>query len=248
MKLRFDRRQFLRGTFGSLGAMIAARAGWLFPEGRQVLARARSTIQEGVALQPPVEGELYAGFLLLPEGAPVPATVKYSRLGIPIACGVGVGRGGPELTSVTKPVATPADLAREGHFPAYTLSKLPEGLRPAGGYLIKHISGESFGGLLSFETHNAQTNSWEPTVRIWAQPDFPRPFPMWSSNPVEPEGLSVTLEKVDFLPSPGILIRSTEGHVFLWIENDVLYMLTAEYGQSLEESQALVASLARVES
>ncbi|MDH7475772.1 MAG: hypothetical protein QHJ74_17490 [Anaerolineae bacterium] len=87
-------------------------------------------------------GEVYAGFLLLPDGAPVPPTVKYPERGMPTFCGVGAGRDGPEPTAVIKSFSTVTDLAREIAFPVYTLSKLTEGLRLAGANLIQHKTGE----------------------------------------------------------------------------------------------------------
>ncbi|NBD35313.1 MAG: hypothetical protein GVY30_04865 [Chloroflexi bacterium] len=84
-------------------------------------------------------------------------------------------------------------------------------------------------------------------MSIWSQSDFPRPFPLWSSDPVEPGGPAVVLEKVDFLPSPGIMVTTRRGYVFHWIENDVLYTLITEFDPSREEAFALVPSLALVE-
>ena len=45
-------------------------------------------------------GEFYAGFLLLPDGAPVPPKVKYPERGMPTFCGVGAGQDGAEPTAV----------------------------------------------------------------------------------------------------------------------------------------------------
>ncbi|MEW6233180.1 MAG: hypothetical protein AB1566_12815 [Chloroflexota bacterium] len=191
-------------------------------------------------------GEPYAGFLLLPEGAPVPPFVHYPERGIPIMCGVGVGRGGPVPTAVTRNLNTPADLAREVHFPVYTLSLVPAGLRFTGAYLIQYMSGDIFAAWVNFASYNAATGHWEGTVSISAQPDFPRPFPIWSSQAVEPGGTVVALEKVDLLPSPGLMVATRRGYVFHWIQNDVLCALMAEHSQSREEARALVASLVRV--
>ncbi len=189
-------------------------------------------------------GEIYAGFLLLPDGAPVPPNVKYPERGMPTFCGVGAGRGGPTPTAVSKSFSTAAEMAREVDFPVYTFSKLPERLRPAGANLIRHETGEVFAALVDFQSHNGRSGDWETTVSIWVQPEFPRPFPLWSSDPVEPGGPAVVLEKVDFLPSPGVMVATRQGAVFHWIRNDILYTLIAELGPSREEALALVSLLA----
>jgi len=192
-------------------------------------------------------GELYAGFLLLPDGATVPPTVKYPERGMPTFCGVGAGQDGLEPTAVIKSFSAVTDLAREVDFPVYTLSKLPEGLRLAGANLIQHKTGEIFAAVVDFQSHNKRSGDWETTVSIWAQPEFPRPFPLWSSDPVEPGGPAVILEKVGFLPSPGIMVVTQQGAVFHWIKNDILYTLGAELGLSRRETLALVPLLSLVQ-
>ncbi len=187
-------------------------------------------------------GELYAGFLLLPDGAPVPPIVKYPERGVPTFCGVGAGRNGP--TAITRSFSAVGELAREVSFPIYTPGKLPEGLRLARASLIQHETGEIFAAVVDFQSRESSSDDdWETTVSVWAQPEFPRPFPLWSSQPVERGGPAVILAKVDFLPSPGIMVVTRKGAVFHWIRNDILYTLIAESGLSGEETLALVSSL-----
>lgn len=188
-------------------------------------------------------GEFYAGFLLLPDGAPVPPIVEYPKRGMPTFCGVGAGRDDLEPTAVIKSFSTVADLAREVTFPIYTLSKLPYGLRLVGANLIQHKTGEVFATMVDFQSRNRHSGNWETTVSIWAQPEFPRPFPLWSSDPVEPGGPAVILEKVDFLPSPGVMIATLKGAVFHWIKDNILYTLIAELGLSRQETLTLVPLL-----
>lgn len=189
-------------------------------------------------------GEFYAGFLLLPDGAPVPPTVEYPKRGIPTFCGVDAGRDGLEPTAVIKSFSTAAELAQEVTFPIYALSKLPYGLRSAGANLIQHETGEVFAAVVNFQSHSSRSEDWETTVSIWAQPEFPRPFPLWSSDPVEPGGPAVILEKVDFLPSPGVMVATLRGAVFHWIKHNILYTLIAELDLSHQETLALVPLLA----
>jgi hypothetical protein len=192
-------------------------------------------------------GEQYAGFLLLPDGASVPPIIKYPEHGIPIVCGVGAGRGGPKPTAVGRSFSTAADLAKEIDFPVYAINNLPRQIRPFGVNLIEHKTGEAFAASIDFQVYDEHKDTWETAMSIWSQSDFPRPFPLWSSDPVEPGGPAVVLEKVDFLPSPGIMVTTRRGYVFHWIENDVLYTLITEFDASREEALALVPSLALVE-
>lgn len=200
-----------------------------------------------LSFQEPSVGELYGGFLLLPDGAPVPPIVKYPARGIPIVCGAGVGRGGPNPTAVSKELDTATDLANEVDFPVYTLEERAKELRPSGAKLIKYETGEIFAAAVDFQSYSKQAARWETTASIWAQPDFPRPFPLWASDPVEPGGPAVVLEKMDVLPSLGIMVATRRGYVFHWIRQDILYALVAEPASSYQEALALVSSLALVE-
>lgn len=230
-KKMLTRRQFIKALGVLGGAFVAAprRLG----QGRYLSAVSTAFF----------EGELYGGFVLLREGMAVPAIVRQPRLPVPILCGAGVGRGGPEPTASTESVNNSSDLARKLPYPQYTLSTLPIGLRPAGAYLIRYNSGEIFGSSVNYDSLNAQTNDWEGNVRIWAHPDFPRPFPLWSSGPMEPDGPAVILEKADFLPTPGIRVASQAGYLFYWIERGIFYMLIVEDGRVREEAQALAGLL-----
>jgi hypothetical protein len=60
------------------------------------------------------------------------------------------------------------------------------------------------------------------------QTDFPYPVPIWENEPVEPDGPGVLPEKVDFLPVPGVMVKTQSGYVFHWIENDILHTIVFE--------------------
>ena len=113
----------------------------------------------------------------------------------------------------------------------------------AGANLIRYKTGGVFAAVVDFQSQNGSSRDWETTVSIWAQPEFPRPFPLWSSDPVEPGGPAVILEKVGFLPSPGVMVATQQGVALHWIKNDVFYTLIAELGLSREETLALASLL-----
>jgi hypothetical protein len=224
----WSRRQFIK-TLGVLGGAVAAPFHWL--------GRARAAAAPQVDLPP--GAELYGGFLLLPEGALVPAFVQQPKLPPPNMCGVGEGKP----NAVTRPFATAADLAKEVDFPVYTLGEMPNGLRPGSAFLITHNTGEVYGVSLGFETYNPNSAHWECAVSLWIQPDFPKPYPLWPSGPVEAGGSAVVLEKVDLLPAAGIRVATPAGYVYHWITREVFYTLAINLGLSSRYFQSAVASL-----
>jgi len=228
----FTRRDFIK-TMSLLSGAVLAPVRWL---GKW------AGVQPTKADEPPVEGELYAGFVLLPEGAKVPEYVQYPKKMIPIVCGV----AGNATTATSISFESEADLIIEVDFPTYSLSQLPEGMSSAGGYILKHKTGETFSILLSYKIYEPERQRWKAAVNLCAQPDFPRPFPLWSSEPVEPGGPSVLLEKVLFLPSPGIMVVSQTGYIFYWVEDNILYTLTMDHNPTFDEAHRLISSLARI--
>ena len=97
-------------------------------------------------------GELYGGFVLLPDGAPVPAGLT-AYLGFPNPCGV-VEPGGKEHTQASDAVevefSDAISLARQVGFPLYGLQTIPGGLSFPIARLIKHGSGNVHGSDLSY--------------------------------------------------------------------------------------------------
>lgn len=229
------RRTFIK-TLAAVGGVILTPFDWLNRRGVFTLSH----------IQAPSVGELYAGFLLLPERAPIPPIVEYPEPGVPLVCGVGNDQRRLKPTSVSRSLTSAADLAREVNFRIYTFNQLPDGLRPRGAKLVRYTTGKVFIASVNFESFDA-IGDGKGMVSITAQPYFPRPFPLKSSDPVEPGGPAVVLEKVNFLPSPGIMVATQTGYVFHWIGQDVLYTLMAEHNPSREEAQTLIGSLVSIE-
>jgi hypothetical protein len=228
----FTRRDFIK-TMSLMSGAVLAPVQWLAKWAGMQPARAEET----------VEGELYAGFVLLPEGAKVPEFVEYPKKGIPIVCGV----EGNATTGITKSFDREDDLIKEVRLPMYRLNQLPPGLSSAGGYILSHKTEEIFSVLLSYKIYDMEIQRTKTAITLCAQPDVPRPFPLWSSEPVEPGGSSVILEKVTFLPIPGIMVISQTGYIFYWIDNTILYTLIMDYHPTYEEAQWLVNSLEQVQ-
>jgi hypothetical protein len=144
---------------------------------------------------------------------------------------------------VAQAAATPAELARVGSFPMYTLGAIPDGLRYGGSLLVRRPTGQPSGGWIFFQSYDAALAMWQTTVRIRAKRHFPRPYPLWFSAAMGPSGPAVIPEKVTFLPSPGIMVATALGYVFHWIQSDTLYTLFAEHGPTHEQAEAIGRSL-----
>lgn len=195
--------------------------------------------------QEPAVGELYAGFVLLPENALVPAFVKPARLGIPkfSADGAAASRSG---AVITKLLSTAKELAAASELRLYEFTMLPDGVHLSQAVLCLHPSGEVYSATLNYLSCPAVAGSWGFVASISAEPDFPRPFPIRLSRPLEPAALGVIPEKVDCLPCPGIALPTCGGYFYQWIENDVHYTAILERGEGGLEARQYVRSLVRV--
>jgi hypothetical protein len=199
-------------------------------------------------------GEPYSGFLLLPSGAPIPAAVTPPKYGVPIVCGVGgdllATASGAETVVVSKQFGTHHETARFSGIPLYTLNSLPSKIQPLSGAALGYEWGVIATTTLNFQSYDTQAGTWKPGLSIWAQTQFPRPFPIWypESGSLDATGWP---EKVGFLPAPGLRIASGVGpagkrlgYTFYWIMQDVLYWLIVEDYSSRDEAQALASTLA----
>jgi hypothetical protein len=227
-----NRRDFIK-FLGATGAVILSplrRLEWFKP-------------LEVVQAEEPV-GELYAGFVLLPEGAPAPEFVKYPEVMVPIICGAGQNSSQHASMASTENFSTIVELANRIQFPIFKPAPLPNNLKPTAIKLIKHkISNEIYLTEYILESDAAE----ESVMAIMsAYTKFPAPFPLWSSEPVEPNETATVPEKVDFLPSPGIMVSSKGGNIFNWIGNNIFYSLIVEPALSREDAEILATSLSVV--
>jgi hypothetical protein len=123
-------------------------------------------------------GEVWEGFVLLPEGAPIPPFVTCAPA--PILCQTD---GSPEAEALRGEILPVQDLneARaRSSLPLYQ----PVGMPLQRGRIIRFQQGGSvFSVMLDFGLK-------EPEVRLWARPIYPRPYPIWPvRHPDQPERL-----------------------------------------------------------
>ncbi len=192
----------------------------------------------------PFTGERFGGFVLLPPGALTPQDVVPVKRQPPRMCFVGTEEEDVPLKverSMSEPAYSPDELALRAGFPAYD----PH-LEPAGGNVTLYPDGEVFLAVMSFNSADAQTGEISANVYIMARPDFQKPLPLWESYPAEPDRPGISLQKASFLPSPGIMVRTTTGFAFQWIANDVHYVMSVDNNCTPREARSLVESMTLV--
>lgn len=241
---KLNRRQFVKGSLGAMLGVAVARVSSAFPEAQVAFAKTRNdSISQDIT---PEIGELYAGFLLLPADAPLPEFVQMPSQDIPIVCGVGVGRGGPEPTADSEELRSTDELKNELDFEMYVWDDVLRGLHLQKPSLIRYPTGDVFHVAIGIERFDEENNSWGTIARISAQPDFSRPYPLWEALRDDLEDMDDDiglLQKADYLPVLGVMVQTVDGYVFHWIENDISYTLTTEEDLSFAESREILDSL-----
>ncbi|NUM44517.1 MAG: hypothetical protein HUU38_07395 [Anaerolineales bacterium] len=227
-----SRRDFIK-TMSLLSGAVLAPVRWL---GKWAGVQAQGE-------EPPEVGELYAGFVLLPEGAKVPEFVIYPQTALPKFCGVGDSIG-PLATSPS--FITDTDLANKAYFPIYTIRNPPASLTQKEAYLTLHPTQDIYCSTICFNETLSDQEVSERKIFLWAFPDFPRPYPLWYSNPVETEGPFFSLSKVDFLPQPGIMTATQYDYIFYWSEKDVLYMIVMEAISDFQYAKTILTQLVAI--
>jgi hypothetical protein len=174
-------------------------------------------------------GELYGGFVLLPEGAPKPIFVQDEQYGLPNFCGAfDEGRLG-KITGFYSPQNTLTDLTNKVEHPIYALSNAPDGLRYSGAGLVVHENGSVICGDITYEAFDPQIDIWYTAVSVWFYLDHPRPVPLWQEGNAGHKDLYGSLEKVDFLPGGGgVMVQTRLGFSWHWVMQDVYYALNAD--------------------
>lgn len=221
-----SRRQFLKGTLGMLGGAMTAQAARLFPELPLILAQEVPTVQPLVQSE---TGELYAGFLILPDPDELPNVpieeTRHDEVEI-----VPLGSVSEALTLV--------------NFPIYALRTLPPGISFAGTYLEKYKSSQQPRTCTINYLSRQKSNLL--AISVTALAEYSKPYPMRPVHKLKVSYEEIELihpEKVSFLPTPGLAIPSAEGHVLLWIQDDILYSLISEHAASREAAVNLAKAL-----
>ncbi len=202
-------------------------------------------------------GEVFAGFVLLPENAPIPAFVEDYKHGVPHMCGAhdstqSVDASSVDSAVVNEPhtlnleVSDAVALSLEAKAPAYIVSGLDDSLLSPNISIVKHADGQLWGSWTVYESKRPKGNHPHQPVSILAQYDFPKPMPLWASASPEKGVPSVILEKISVTPDKdGVLIRGIDGYTLHWIDESVYYTLTVDSAPEIDVS-VIQESLQRV--
>ena len=199
-----------------------------------------------IAVAEEIPGELYAGFVLLKEGEPIPEFVQDEKFGYPNVCGVSDGEHEGKATAKSEDFKSIADLPSEIDLQLYTLNNLLDGLKPSGASILSTGTGELYNVTSTFEAFDNSTGIWYTAVSIEAKVDFPRPIPLWLSPNLEDGVPPLILTKEEFfIGIPGIVISTPTGYLLHWINDGAYYILSLEHFPTLN-AQSLISMLSPV--
>jgi len=158
-----NRRNFMK----AIG--LAAAGFFAKPSINQAHAYSKLDLPEGA--------ELYGRFVILPQGAPMPAGITPPKYGAPNLCGIGEDNPGS-----TAAISQKADLdafVSDSPFRVLALSPLPEPLRDSGGYILRHRGGPVYSSVYTYTFTNWETKETMEAIRIVSEVDFYVPYPIW---------------------------------------------------------------------
>lgn len=224
-----SRREFIKlaGTLGGLFLVPVGRVGRWFPA---------NAADVGLLS----EGELYAGFLLLPEGASLPAFVEPGQT-------IALHRPG-ENPGRVELFNTLEEWRNQVTFPLYVPSELPPGFQFSGAGITRHQrSGAIWNAMLSFGNPQSKNDEQISHISLVATLEYPRPVPVWPvHDPHLPGEVIVNPRKVAWpTTTPGVMLPSAQGNIVQWIDNDIHYMLVAEHDRHYEATEAVAKVLVR---
>lgn len=223
-----DRREFVRRTLGSAGALaMLQRLEIIFPELGGTGISHRLGIER-------IAQAATSDFVILYDDDPIPPSVQPPQYNWPRVCGV---EGTDPLTSriVYSDLPTPQDLAAQGGFTVYELNPAPPGTSLEEAALFEDETARTFGGRVSYTQCDA-AGICEPTIQITADLYYYHPHPIMIAPPPSVPGASQNsnedgieeLIQTNALPTPGYVIASLHEYQMYWIENGVLYYLIAD--------------------
>jgi hypothetical protein len=185
-----------------------------------------------------LQGEIYHGFVLLPADAEVPPFITPAKTKGP--------KEKDKSSTLYKEFKEIKELKDHVKKPIYAIDQSKQNVQFLGSNVISYFDEEVFGVSLGYLDPMNAVSIEEANISLSAQYEFPRPFPLWEAAATDADHPGYVLEKVDFLPSPGIQIATIYGFVFCWIEQNVLYMLILDHYSTVDQALAFVSSVQRL--
>ncbi len=181
-------------------------------------------------------GEIYAGFLILPENVPIPEFITPGG-------SISLEGSGNAQKGKTTAFASISEIWDYVHFPIFAAGQLPSNYHFSTAVLYQFSeTNEVWAVRLDYLPEPIE----EGQINIWALPDFPRPFPVWPvRDPNNPEGELISPQKIQ-LPQPALMIPSMLGYDFTWILGDILYSISVENHPDYVIAENIARSLQRI--
>lgn len=200
------------------------------------LMRKIPSVSKGGELQ---DGEIYEGFVLLPADAELPPFIVPSKIKKPKEKG--------KSSIIYKEFNSIEDIRRHLKKPIYVIDEAKRKANFVGGNMFGYFDKEIFGMSLGFRDPISTPLTEDANISIWARYDFPHPYPLWNEAPTDDDHSGYVLEKVDYLPTPGVKFVTYLGFTFCWIERNTLFMLILENSPTIDDALLFVSSLRSVQ-
>lgn len=181
-------------------------------------------------------GELYEGFVLLSADEEAPPFIIPAKVKAPKEKG--------KSSVAYKEFKSIEDVKGYVKKPIYLIDNANHKVDFVGGNVFGYYDEEVIGVSLGFIDPNSETPTSEANISLWAQYEYPRPYPLWDEPPTDEDHIGYVIEKVDYLPTPGVRMATQQGFNYCWIEKNVLYMLILENYPTSDEALSFVSSLA----
>ncbi len=224
-----SRREFLRQaslSFGGLTLLFGWPASRMFT--KEIYRREADDQELTFSVFSP---EMYEGFVILSEvEAPIPAFVK---------------RPQPHRQDETYTVSYDSidELRKFVPFPLYILSESPYAGQFLEGSIVFSIKTQQV--LYVYCVYGLPNNTEERReikARVIALREYFQPFPIWPSQIAGADIVTVPV-RVEYTPSPGILLSSLVGHQLHWIQDGIAYSLLIEEGLDHTKVERMTRSL-----
>lgn len=185
-------------------------------------------------------GEEYAGFLFLPEDSPIPEFVQKTQ-GI-LLCQTSYDNA--DLAGEASLLNNLEELKTLVSVPFFVPQSLPLDIKFLSADVTRYVRSQT---LWKASAYFGTEKEDAPLISVHALPDFHRPFPVWPVRwPYAHENGPIYPEKINISQKPMVLLPSVSGHVFQWIEQDVLYSLVVEHDTNRESALKMAESLVQI--
>jgi hypothetical protein len=232
-----NRRDFIK-MVGGLGVLV------LTPIDKLVNRRPLSLT--GVN---PEKGELYAGFYLLPQDAPLPSFIDIPAVPILDHVADEGAFSSDQFKGSTYYYESIDALKADVQLPLFVPSA-PSDWAPFHGSVTRF---KGSGAVWEIRYGFWAKADQSPLVTFLARPVFSHPYPVWpvvdlvkiTTANVWEKAPVINPEKVQFTPTPGILLPLDQGYTVQWIDHDILYTVFIENQSRRAFAENFISSLAK---